>query len=79
MTQRLPQKPSKSQKESQIPYEITYTWNLKYNTNKHIYKIEIYSDVENRFVVAKGEQGWEEKDWKFETSKYKLLYILQNG
>ena len=50
-------------------------WNLKYNTDEHIYKREIYADVENRFVVAKGDQGWEE-DWKFEISKCKLLYIL---
>ena len=26
-----------SQKEGQMPY-ITYVWNLKYNTNEHIYK-----------------------------------------
>ena len=22
----------------QIPYDITYVWNLKYDTNEHIYK-----------------------------------------
>ena len=22
----------------QIPYDITYTWNLKYNTNEHRYE-----------------------------------------
>ena len=31
---------SKSERERQIPYEITYTWNLKYNTNELIYKTE---------------------------------------
>ena len=51
-------------------------WNLKYNTSERIHEREIYSDVENRCVVAKGEQGWEEKDWKFDISKCKLLYIL---
>ena len=30
-------KGSKSERERQIPYDITYTWNLKYNTNKLIY------------------------------------------
>ena len=34
---------SKSERERQIPYDITYMWNLKYNTNEHIYKTETYS------------------------------------
>ena len=32
-------KRSKSERKRQIPY-ITYMWNLKYNTNEHIYKTE---------------------------------------
>ena len=28
---------SKSDKEGQIPYDITYMWNPKYDTNEHIY------------------------------------------
>ena len=31
---------SKSERERQIPYYITYMWNLKYDTNEHIYKTE---------------------------------------
>ena len=27
-----------SQKERQIPYDITYIWNIKYGTNEPIYK-----------------------------------------
>ena len=30
-----------SQTEKQIPYDITYTWNLKKDTNELIYKTEI--------------------------------------
>ena len=30
-------------------------WRLKYNTNELIYETETDSDLENRFVVAKGE------------------------
>ena len=30
-------------RKRQIPYDITYMWNLKYNTNEHIYKTETYS------------------------------------
>ena len=28
----------KSDRERQIPHDIIYMWNLKYNTNEHIYK-----------------------------------------
>ena len=31
-------KQTKSERERQRPYNITYMWNLKYNTNQHIYK-----------------------------------------
>ena len=31
-------KRSKSERERQIPYDITYRWNLKYDTNQHIYE-----------------------------------------
>ena len=46
-----------SQKEKkQIPYEITYTWNLKYGTNESIYRKEKnFMDMENRLFVAKME------------------------
>ena len=33
-------KRSKSERERQIPYDITYMWNLKYGTNETIYNIE---------------------------------------
>ena len=29
-----------SQKEKSIPYDITYTWNLKYDTNELVYKTD---------------------------------------
>ena len=29
---------SKSERERQIPYDITYMWNLKYDTNESIYE-----------------------------------------
>ena len=31
---------SQSERERQIPYDITYTWNLKYGTNEPICNIE---------------------------------------
>ena len=33
------------------------------------------TDIENRFVVAKGEEGEGRKDWEFGTSRCKLLYL----
>ena len=48
-------------RESQIPYDITYMWNVKYDTNEHIYETNRLTDTENRLVVAKRdvvEEGW---------------------
>ena len=36
---------SKSQRERQISYDITYMWNLKNGTNVLIYKTEIESQM----------------------------------
>ena len=36
---------SKSERERQIPYDITYMWNLNYGTNEPIYKTETDSDT----------------------------------
>ena len=30
--------PSKSERERQIPHDISYVWNLKYDTNELIYE-----------------------------------------
>ena len=32
----------KSERERQIPHDITYMWNLKYDTNELIYKTNIH-------------------------------------
>ena len=34
-----------SERERQIPYDITYMWNLKYDTNEPIYKTETNSQT----------------------------------
>ena len=36
---------SKSERERQIPYNITYIWNLKYGWNESIYKTETDSQT----------------------------------
>ena len=35
----------KSDRERQIPYDITYVWNLKYGTNELIYAAETESQT----------------------------------
>ena len=35
-----------SERERQIPYDITYMWYLKYDTNESIYKIETDSQTQ---------------------------------
>ena len=48
----------KSERERQVPYDITYMLNLKYDTNQHTYKIKIdTTDIKNTLVVAKVEEG----------------------
>ena len=37
--------PSKSDRERQISYDITYMWNLKNNTDEFIYKTETDSQT----------------------------------
>ena len=37
-----------------MPYGITYTWNLKCGTKEPVHRL---TDIENRLVVAKGEEG----------------------
>ena len=53
---------SKSEKERQITYNITYMWDLKYGINETIYKIGTDSDRENTLLNAKGivgeGEGW---------------------
>ena len=44
---------NKSERERQILYDITYTWNLKYDTNDLIYE----TDRESRLLVVKAEGG----------------------
>ena len=38
-------KQSKSERERQISYDIIYMWNIKYDTNEHIYESETDSQT----------------------------------
>ena len=45
---------NKSDRDRQISYDITYMWNLNYDTNEFIYKTETDSNIENKLMVTKG-------------------------
>ena len=47
----------KLERERQIPYGITFMWNLRYGTNELIYETETVTDTENRLVVTRGERS----------------------
>ena len=36
----------KSERERQIPYDVIYVWNIKYDTNGLIFEVEIDSQAE---------------------------------
>ena len=51
---------SKSDRERKISYDITYMWNLKYDTNEFIYNVLTCSrntDMENKLMVTKAGTG----------------------
>ena len=56
---------SKTSRERQIPYDITYKWNLKNDINEPIYKTETDSQMERtnlRLPKGKGGGGLSEED-----------------
>ena len=62
---------SKSERERQIPYDIAYMWNLKYDTNELICETEEDSQREQT-VVAKGEGGGGGMDWELAGANYSM-------
>jgi len=52
-TQRL-----KSERKRQISHDITYMWNLQYNTNQCIYKNRL-TDIREQTCGCQGGGGWE--------------------
>ena len=52
----------KRKRERQISYDNSYMWNVKYNTNEHIYETETESQTQRRDVwlpVGKAvSEGW---------------------
>ena len=65
---------SKSERERQIPYDITYIWSLKYDTNEPIYKAD--TDLENELWLPGGRVGRSDRlgvwDWHVHTAILKM-------
>ena len=60
-----------SKSKRQIPYDVTYIWNLKYDTNELIYKTETHRHREQTCECLGGE-GRRGMDWKFGISRGQL-------
>ena len=65
-------------RERQIPYDITYMQNLKYDTNDLIYEIEIDSDIKNRLEIYQGKEVVSE-GWIGSLGSAEASYYTQNG
>ena len=84
-------KQNKSERERQIPYNITYMWNLKKKWYKWTYlqNRNRVKNAENKHIVTKGGRGREKLgnwDWHINTTLYikeiinnDLLYITGNS
>ena len=65
---------TKSEGERQMPYDITYIWNLIYGTNEPFHRKKKIMDLEKRLMVAK-ERGGRGTDWELGVNKCKLLLL----
>ena len=64
---------STSERERQVPYDITYIQNLIYDTNKQFHRKENHGHGEQTC----GSQGWgggSGMDWEFGVNRCKLLH-----
>ena len=64
---------SKSEREGQIPYDITYMWNLSCDTNESANRTD--SRTENQLVAAQGKGTGEGMVWEAGVSRCELLHI----
>jgi len=63
---------SKSEGERQIPYYITYFWNLIYGTNEPFHRKENHGHGEQT-CDCRGGGGGSRVDWELGVNRYKLL------
>ena len=68
----------KSERERQIPYDITYRWNIKYGTNELNYRIETGSQMwRTDLWLPRGRE--EGVGWTGSLGFVDANYYLENG
>ena len=65
-------KQSKSERERQIPYDITYIWNLIYSTNETFHRKENHGHGEQICDCQGGGEG-NGTDWELGVNRCRLL------
>ena len=60
--------------QRKIPYDVTYMWNLKYDTNELIYETETDSQRTD-LRLPRGRRGGGGMDWEFGIDMYTLICI----
>ena len=70
-------KRSKPDRERQISYDISYTWNKKNDTGTYLQNRNRLTDIENKFLVTKGEEGGGGIDEVYEINKHIQPQIRQ--
>ena len=63
---------SKSERERQMPFDITYIWNLTYGTNEPFHGKETHS-LGGQTCGCRGGGGGSGMNWEFGVSRCKLL------
>ena len=65
-------------RESQIPYDIIYTWNLKHDTNELTYETETDSQTQRTdLLLPRG--IWVEEGWIGNLELVEANYCIRNG
>ena len=66
----------KLERERQIPYDITYMWNLKGGTNEPIYRTETDSQTQRTVLwLLRGKDG----RWTMNLASVDANYYILNG
>ena len=65
---------SKSERERQIPHDITYIWNLIYGTNEPFHRKETHG-LGEQTCGCQGGGRRSGMDWEFEVKSCKLLHL----
>ena len=65
---------SKSERERQIPYDISYIWNLIYGTNESFHSKETHG-LREQTCGCQGRRGGSGMDWESGDNRCKLLHL----